>query len=108
MAMANETFAEHAKWLAFQRNRFNWPKHWQVVIFKIHREQNVLDYTGRYLVLPSNPDYKQYLDEMEMSWAAPQTTLRTFPEPPPMHLGPVEFDSMEDIDKWAAVAHRLR
>lgn len=100
MAMANETFAEHAKWLALQRNRFTWPKHWQVVIFKIHREQNVLAYTDRYIVLPTNPDYQKYVDEPAPAGA--------FGEPPPMHLGPVVFDSMEDIDQWAAVAHRLR
>lgn len=108
MAFTDKSFVEHSKWLAFERNRFSWPKHWQVVIFKIHRQQNVLDYTGRYIVLAANPDYQRYLDEVELKWAIPMPTPRAFPEPPPMHLDPIVFDSMEDIDQWAAVAHRLR
>lgn len=100
MAMANETFAEHAKWLAFGRNRFTWPKHWQVVIFKITRVYDPLWGDPRYSVLPANPDYQKYVDEPAPAGA--------FGEPPPMHLGPVVFDSMEAIDQWAAVAHRLR
>lgn len=112
MALTSETFAENAKWLALQRNRFSWPKHWQILIFKIHREQNVLDDTSRYIVLPTNPEWPQYLDECDRLESARAvrgfTALQPFPVPPPMHLDPIEFDSMEDIDRWAFVANRLR
>jgi hypothetical protein len=108
MAFTDKSFVEYAKWLAFERNRFSWPKHWQVAIFKITRVYYPLWGDPRYSVLPANPDYQVYLDEVEPKWAIPLPTPRAFPEPPPMHLDPIVFDSMEDIDQWAAVAHRLR
>lgn len=103
MAISDKTFAEHAKWLAFERNRFSWPKHWQVVIFKVHKQYDDIYDIDRYVVLPANPEFQVYIASDPLT---PEG--KAFTEPPPMHLGPVEFDSMEDIDQWAKVAHRLR
>lgn len=102
MSISEKSFAEHSKWMAFQRNRFSWPKHWQRVIYKIKKEFDVLQHKDRYFVLPSNPDYQTYLNEME-----PRPTSLPWDPAPPQHLGVVEFDTMEDIDMWARVASRI-
>lgn len=104
MAFDNKVFADEAKWLAFERNSFEWPKAWRAVIFKIKRFMNPIDCKEVYIVYPRNPDYQIYLDDIDVHALKPGGLAQI----PPMHLGAVEFDTMDDINNWATVAWRIK
>ena len=107
----DKPFREHAKWLAFQRSSYEWPKYWRAVIFKLDKRYDVLTDKHTYVVLPRNPEYEAYTTKEELDLmhhikaVDVDGIIKTLP---PMHLGPAEFDSLEDIDQWAQVAWRIK
>lgn len=99
---AEEIFREHMKWMAFTQNSMSWPKYWRAVIFRIQRRYDITRAEEYLMVLPINPDYTKYSAECDA-----RGYVDLDDKAPPMHLPAIRFDSIEDIDRWAAVAARL-
>jgi hypothetical protein len=113
MTISDKSFAEHSKWLAFQRSSLNWPKYWRAVIFKLDRHCDPATYEDKYVVWPRNPEYQKYCDAEDAITNAAKFMTHKFGADgsviaiPPLHLDPAYFDSLEDIDQWAQVAYRI-
>jgi hypothetical protein len=90
-------------WRDWIQRREKWPPHWQGVIYKAYRiwDSNIANF--RYCVQPKNPEYDKFMEALSM--VMPNDFLPIAPCP---HLGPVAFDSIEDIDTWAKVLWRMR
>lgn len=99
----DQTFIDNAKWLAFSRNSLQWPNHWRAVIFRIQRVCAPLYPEPVYVVWPRNPEYDAYMDKIDQDGQGMDLDA----VPPPMHLGPVEFKDMDEINAWAVIAARM-
>ena len=88
--------------IAATKNEFYWPVYWRVVIHKIELMHGPT--TGRHpvRVTPKNPAYAEYLSKD--TW---MSTDREEGRIPDMYLDRVEFETIEEMDKWAMLCARI-
>lgn len=88
--------------MAATRNEFYWPIYWRVVIHKIESMHEPV--TGRHYirVTPKNPEYTAYLNQG--TWLSTDKVEGRIPD---MYLDRVEFESIEEMDKWAQMCARM-
>ena len=107
MIFEDATFSDHAKRLVFTQNSYTWPKYWRALVFKISMHTYTSNDREYFVVRPRNPDYQKYVDEESRHYGGPGPLYRSS-EAPPMSLDPIEFDTVDEIDRWAKVAWRIR
>lgn len=86
--------------LATVKSSFTWPRHWRAVIKKIVRERDVNNYKDKFIVYPLNPEWEEYVNKNRFD-----DIFGFMPQP---YLPPITFDDIEELDRWARVASRIR
>jgi hypothetical protein len=104
--MRDNFFVQHATTMAFAINSTQWPTHWRAVIFKLEKRASQGFDDPQFVVWPRNPEYDIYMDKVDQ--AGQGMSLDTMlADVPPMHLDPVVFESIKDIDQWATTVSRM-
>ena len=103
----------YGEWAAGQfalKNEFAWPPHWRRYIVKIAQVRNETTGEYEYQVLPRNPEWLAYSEQVMNLEKCSMNVLLKDGKPveiPPMNLPPITFASAMELDEWARVCARL-
>ncbi len=93
--------------VAAQRPSYAWPKHWQRTIARIEAKIDINRNMYVYTVHVMNPEWIKACNQLDVNEVAHvniQYSLRSMPE---RTAGTIDFDTVEDLDRWAAMVDRL-